>query len=53
MRTRTAGEFDVVKSWGIKGFPSLLLLDRGQLRKIAYSYNTFERMVDQLDHYLF
>ncbi|MFK7954023.1 MAG: DsbA family protein [Ekhidna sp.] len=51
VKQETMSEFQLNRQWGVKGYPSILLLTNDQLHLVANGYATFEQMkniVDQL-----
>ncbi len=45
----TTDEFNLNRSWGVRGYPSVLLLWNDELHQIAYGYSTFDQMLSQID----
>ncbi|TRX58201.1 DsbA family protein [Fulvivirga sp. M361] len=52
IKQETMDEFNINRSWGIQGYPSVLLLHNDQLHKIAYGYSTFDQMKEQVEYWL-
>ena len=52
VRQETIDEFNLNRSWGVQGYPSVLLLHNDQLHKIAYGYSTFDQMKEQMERWL-
>jgi putative protein-disulfide isomerase len=41
-------EFNLNRAWGVRGYPTVLLLNNDQLYQIANGYATFEQMKNQV-----
>lgn len=48
-RAQTGDEFRLVRSWGVRSFPTVLLREGTELRPIALGFATAERMIAALD----
>lgn len=48
----TINEFNLNRSWGVRGYPSVLLHHNDQLHQVAYGYSTFDRMKVQIQNRL-
>lgn len=48
-RAKTGDEFRLVRSWGVRSFPTVLLRDGPDLRPIALGFATAEQMIAALD----
>lgn len=49
VRTMTRGDFQLSRDLGVSGFPSILVLAKGQLDTIATGFSTFEKMQQRLN----
>lgn len=52
LKQETMEEFNLNRRWGVKGYPSVLLLNNDQLYQVANGYTTFEEMKEQVDNLL-
>ena len=52
IKQETINEFNLNRSWGVRGYPSVLLLNNDQLFQVTNGYATFEQMKEQIDHLL-
>jgi putative protein-disulfide isomerase len=43
-RAQTIGDFQLSRSWGVNGFPSILMLKDDRVIKITSGYSSFEKM---------
>lgn len=50
VKHETTNEFNLNRSWGVRGYPSVLLLHNDQLHQIAYGYSTFDRMRELVEN---
>ena len=48
----TVNEFNLNRSWGVKGYPSVILLYNDQLYQIAAGYSSFAEMKKQIEQLL-
>jgi putative protein-disulfide isomerase len=48
-KAETMDEFNLNRQWGVRGYPSVLLLNDNQLSQIANGFTTFEQMREQVD----
>lgn len=48
LKQETIEEFNLNRRWGVRGYPSVLLLNNDQLYQIANGYATFEQMKNQV-----
>ncbi|MEM6525852.1 MAG: DsbA family protein [Bacteroidota bacterium] len=44
VKQETLNEFNLNRRWGVRGYPTVLLLHNDQLHQIANGYSTFEQM---------
>lgn len=52
VKAQTREEFQISRNWGIRGYPSVLLLAGDRLYAIASGYSPFEQMRQRLDSLL-
>ncbi len=52
VKNETAGEFELNRKWGVRGFPSVILLHQDQLFDVAHGYESFDTMRDSVDKIL-
>jgi putative protein-disulfide isomerase len=52
VKHETTEEFNLNRRWGVRGYPSVLLLHNDQLYQIANGYATFEQMKMQIEELL-
>ena len=52
IKQETTEEFNLNRRWGVRGYPSVLLLNNDQLYQVANGYATFEEMKGQVDNLL-
>lgn len=44
VREETFREFDLARSWGVQGFPSVLLSAKNQLSYVTHGFNTYDHL---------
>ena len=49
VRRETTEEFNLNRSWGVRGYPSVILLHKDTLYQIANGYSTFEEMQNNIE----
>ena len=52
VQQETQQEFQLNRQWGVKGYPSVILMHQDQLFLLANGYATFEQMKDRIEHIL-
>lgn len=52
VKQETMAEFQLNRRWGVKGYPTILLLNDDQLYMIAHGYAEFEEMKGRIDQVL-
>ena len=50
VRQETRDEFNLNRRWGVRGYPTVLLLHKDQLFMINNGYATFEQMNERIEH---
>lgn len=48
----TTDEFNLNRSWGVRGYPTVILLHQDQLYQLANGYSTFEEMHQRIESIL-
>lgn len=51
-KKETMEEFQLNRSWGVSGYPTVILLNNDKLHMIAHGYATFEQMRERTEHWL-
>ena len=52
VRQETEKEFSLNRQWGVKGYPSVILMHQDQLFLLANGYATFDQMRERIQHIL-
>lgn len=52
VKQETADEFNLNRSWGVRGYPTIVLLHQDQLFLLANGYATFEEMTSRVESVL-
>jgi putative protein-disulfide isomerase len=52
MRTRTRGHFVLTRELGVRGFPTVWLVDRQRMRLLAHGYRPLEQLLPVVDAWL-
>jgi len=50
IKAETADEFNLNRTWGVRGYPTVILLKGDQLYQIANGFATFDQMKEQVSH---
>ena len=52
VKKETSEEFNLNRSWGVRGYPTVILLHKDQLYQLANGYSTFEEIKSRIDSVL-
>lgn len=52
VKKATEQDFSETRAWGVRGYPTVVLNDQGNLQALAHGYATFENLRDRLQQYL-